>query len=179
MLQMKKHNDIDRDKLSALIVGDMGFRISAENLADMGTDLIMMEHESLSDKTKLNANGLLVAAIVLFALACEAGMKTLIMEGERDTHDLKVLFDRLTDEEKEDIRKRVVPEIEGDFEQMLNDNKLVYDSWLRFYIGGVNIYEQYVFLKAFVHAINIHVTEVVKENFSGMNYYLYDDSIES
>ena len=48
--RMKKHNDIDRDKLSALIVGDMGFRISAENLADMGTDMIVMERESLSDK---------------------------------------------------------------------------------------------------------------------------------
>ena len=132
---------IDVTEMANLVSGDLGFRGAAEMLAEMGIGQLVEELDNLSPETKLRANGMLIASIVLYALVCEAGlkMKILEMEGERDTHDLQLLYGRLPEDVRKDIRQRVAENISADFDQMLSDNRLVNDSWQRLYQGGVNI----------------------------------------
>lgn len=95
----------------------------------------------------------LISVILLYAISAEVALKAmLIKEGQGcpNSHDLKVMFDSLSEATKEEIKNKV---IFRDFDAELENIRKSFVDWRYFYEGGsksINI----DFLRKFSEVVN-------------------------
>ena len=127
------------------------FKTAADHLSQVSTQYMCSDNP---EENSLSVSSLM-SSIVLYALGIEVGLKSLIMLENNEygnVHDLKKLFNKLS----EDSRKKIVEELSDeifkvDFDSYLEDNKKDFEDWRYYYEKTTSANSD--FLKAFSEAI--------------------------
>ena len=101
----------------------------------------------------------MIPGIIQLCLACEISLKLLDYQASGssiNSHHLKNLFERLTAQSQNDIRNRVVTEMNNstaDFNALLDENSLGFINWRYFYENQDRRNASLQFLKEFLKSL--------------------------
>lgn len=147
----------DKDRLTERKKAAKMLQESAKLLREHGEAKLTPKQGQLS----VDGKRTIISSIVLYAFACEIGLKTLIYKGNNiveKTHNLEELFNKLPEDVRINIQSRVTSSMTGDegartFESLLNIDKDVFEVW-RYFFEYKGIRADIEFLEKLSKAIN-------------------------